>query len=161
MTTLANDLPGTIKFTGDLVTAPCKIVSSSENINIDFGDVIENTQSMDVVRKSVIKLHNCNFKSLSGSQTQRIDVKFFGDSDSMKSELLKVSGNARGIAIRMIDSVENKLDIANNNIWFVLPIDIDKDEVISLPFNARIERNGEKLVYGNFSSTATYQIEYK
>ncbi len=158
---LANYSSGNINFSGNLVTAPCKIAPSSKTINIDFGDIYIDSSNIELIKRDFIKLQNCNFEKISNSQTQRIDVKFFGQSDLIKSELLKVSGQARGIAIRMIDSVENNLDIANNNIIFILPIHIEQNRDITLPFSAKIERNGEQLAYGNFSATATYQIEYK
>lgn len=158
---MANQLTGTVNFTGTLIAAPCNITAGTKDIQIDFGDISMGHESMDQIKSAKISLENCNFADYSKlpKQVSRAVVEFKGTSDQDKPELLAVRGAASGIGIRLLDSLKNDLDIRTGVI--AAAVNSATTNNIDINFNIKIELTGKELTYGNFTSTATYEIAYK
>lgn len=73
--------------------------------------------------------------------------------------MLAVRGAASGIGIRLLDSLKNDLDIRTGVI--AAAVNSATTNNIDINFNTKIELTGKELTYGNFTSTATYEIAYK
>lgn len=102
----ANSGDGSIKFTGEIVDAPCVISTDSQNQEVVLGQV-KKTVFAAVGDKSTaqpfqIKLEDCDITS-----KKKVNVSFSGVGDTDKPELISVStepGAATGVGIGIYDN---------------------------------------------------------
>ncbi|MGL4683536.1 MAG: long polar fimbrial major subunit LpfA [Hafnia alvei] len=102
----ANSGDGSVKFTGEIVDAPCVISADSQNQEVVLGQVKKSvfTAAGDksTAKPFEIKLEECDITS-----KKKVNVSFSGVGDSVKSDLISVStetGAATGVAIGIYDN---------------------------------------------------------
>ena len=153
---MANNLAGTVTFTGNLIAAPCTIDATTQNVNINFGSVIaDNGSIVDNIKEGEIKLNGCDFTTMPG--VNRVEVKFSGLNDQNNNELLRVTGSAKGVGIRFMNENGHNLALTNGAI----SVNSAGNNNLSIKFKTKVERTVGAIVHGDLAANATYSIEYK
>lgn len=86
-----------LKFSGNLVAEPCVLDPATESIELDFGTIIDKYLYINQRIHSqpfTVRLLDCDL-----SLGSTVSLTFSGSTDSELTDMLAVSGTARGIAI--------------------------------------------------------------
>jgi len=102
----ANSGDGTVKFTGEIVDAPCVIATDSQNQEVVLGQVKKSVFTGKGVKSTAkpfqIKLEDCDI-----SDKTKVNVSFSGVGDTDDATLVSVSteaGAATGVGIGIYDN---------------------------------------------------------
>lgn len=102
----ANSGDGTVKFTGEIVDAPCVISTDSQNQEVVLGQVKKSVFAAAGDKSTAtpfeIKLEDCDITA-----KKKVNVSFSGVGDADKSDLISVStesGSATGVGIGIYDN---------------------------------------------------------
>lgn len=150
-----------VRFYGALVAEPCVIAPGAEDIQLDFGTIIDrylylNTRTPGQAFE--IRLMDCDL-----SVGTLVTVTFTGTENAALPGLLAIdgSGGARGIAIGLETPDSTPLPI--NQAGGKIPL-VSGRNVIALKAYVRGEpeaiRN-QSIAFGTFGSTATFKLEYE
>nr|WP_314264548.1 fimbrial protein [uncultured Moellerella sp.] len=153
---MANNLAGTVTFTGNLIAAPCIIDAATQNVNINFGHVIaDNGSVVENTREGEIKLGHCNFATIPG--VSRVEVKFSGLQDLDNADLLRITGSAKGVGIRFMNATGHDLALNNGAI----SVNSAGNSDLSIKFKTKVVPTVGPIIHGDLAANATYSIEYK
>ncbi len=153
---MANNLAGTVTFTGNLIAAPCIIDAATQNVNINFGQVIaDNDTIVENTKESEIKLGGCDFSAMPA--VNRVEVKFSGQPDLDHPDLLRVTGSAKGVGIRFMNVTGHDLPLNNGAI----SVNSAGNNDLSIKFKTKVVRTVGPIIHGDLAANATYSIEYK
>ncbi|MEX5993384.1 fimbrial protein [Providencia vermicola] len=149
-----------INFDGQLIEDACDIFPGDENIEIDFGTVVNQYLYTYTRTKGIpfkIRLINCDLE-LSKSVT----IKFSGTESSISPGLIALtpSSSARGIALGIESqsgdlipinkgSHTNRILTRNNSLALQAFIQIDPEAL-----------SNKSLLLGDFIATATFELDY-
>ncbi|MGQ6230873.1 fimbrial protein [Serratia sp. IR-2025] len=159
---MAAEVPSvSINYSGSLVAEPCVILPGDEEIQLDFGTVIDkylylNTRTLG--QQFEIRLAECDI-----SLGKTVKVTFSGTENTVLPGLLAIDAGsgAKGIAIGL-ETLEAK----------PLPLNKPSDDYVLQEGNSRIALKayvqGElqaitnrTIGYGPFSAVATFSLEYE
>ncbi len=153
---MANNLAGTVTFTGNLIAAPCIIDAATQNVNINFGQVIaDNDSIVENTREGEIKLGSCDFSAMPG--VNRVEVKFSGQQDLDNADLLRIAGSAKGVGIRFMNENGHNLALTSGAI----SVNNVGNNDLSIKFKTKVVRTVGSIIHGDLAANATYSIEYK
>lgn len=163
---------GTVYFFGGLLSSPCTLAPESQEQSVDLGDVSARhfKQAGDRSEPVVfnLRLEDCllgaggRYESLDGQETARylhgeqaVTVTLLGDSDSANRELLHLSGDIRGVGLRLLNSKGAPLALNK-------PID---SQVLqpgdnTLQFSASLESTKKYVAASSFNSVLHVQLNY-
>lgn len=96
------DTGGVVNFTGNISEDSCNVTPESENVDVDLGkwasSYFQSTGTETTKTPFDIKVENCP------SSVTKVLVLFEGDHDATQSELLKTTGEAKGVAIQLLEA---------------------------------------------------------
>lgn len=106
---------GVIQFEGSVIKAPCGLAPGvdGDNQNINLGQIADaqlRTVGYSAPKEFKIKLIGCSFEPAATAET-KVNVRFDGMSVGGASGYLGVSGDAKGIAIRLLDAANKHVKI--------------------------------------------------
>jgi type 1 fimbria pilin len=143
-----------IHFSGILVAEPCQLATDSQDQSVDFGSIaarqfINNDQT--VPTSFSLRLTDCDL-----SIGQSVIFTFSGDEDAMQPGLFAVAGEAKGIAILLMDEEGNKVQPGKAMSARALT---DAESVFA--FQAAVSAPEFSAVSaGDFTSTVMFSLEY-
>ncbi|NTY87327.1 type 1 fimbrial protein [Serratia fonticola] len=150
-----------VHFRGALVADPCTLRVTDENINIDFGSIVEkylylNTRTLGV--PLVLHLDDCDL-----SLGNMVKLTFSGTENSRLNGLLAISGASQtsGIGIGIETQQGNKVAINTGSYNQGL---ISGNNTISLRTYVQGEPDAisQKTINpGDFTASATFLLEYE
>ncbi|HBE9078277.1 MULTISPECIES: fimbrial protein [Serratia] len=150
-----------VRFRGALVADPCTLRVTDENINIDFGSIVEkylyiNTRTLGV--PLVLHLDDCDL-----SLGNMVKLTFSGTENSRLNGLLAISGASQtsGIGIGIETQQGNKVAINTGSYNQGL---ISGNNTISLRTYVQGEPDAisQKTINpGDFTASATFLLEYE
>lgn len=150
-----------LRFSGALVAEPCTLRVDDENINIDFGSVIEKylyINGRTLGKPLVLHLDDCDT-----SLGNMVKMSFSGSESSTLNGLLAISAGslANGIAIGIETTQGNPiaLNSASHNQGL-----INGNNIISLQAYVQGEPTAianQTITPGIFSASATFLLEYE
>lgn len=165
---------GTLHITGSVINAPCSIAPGDESIDVPLGQVankvLESGAGYSLTQPITIHLQNCDLAEQTvpdgnGNNTvypaySKVVVKFAGSSDATNAELYANSGSAKGVGIRLIDTMAGSVPLNANTSSADIGL-TPGDNV--LQFGARLERIADATAVstGTVSADVTYAMEYK
>lgn len=150
-----------VNFDGVLIEDACDILPGDDNIELNFGTIIDkylylNTRSWS--QPFSIHLINCDL-----SVGKEVKVSFMGVEDKHLPKLLALddSSQAKGVGIAINDATGNLLAI--NSGVYSKPLKKGNDV---LDFSAYVQGEpqalaNKNLVLGEFTATATFKLEYE
>ena len=104
---------GTVRFSGEIVDAPCVISTDSQNQEVMLGQVKKNVfkaaGDKSVSKPFQIKLEDCDITSKT-----KVDVSFAGVADADNAKLVSVNteaGAASGVGIGIYDNANKLVDM--------------------------------------------------
>lgn len=104
---------GTVKFTGEIVDAPCVISTDSQNQEVVLGQVKKSTFAA-VGDKSVSKPFEIKLEDCDISTKTKVNVSFTGVADADNAKLISVNteaGAATGVGIGIYDNANKAVDM--------------------------------------------------
>jgi major pilin subunit PapA len=118
---------GEIMFKGSVIKAPCGLAPGmdGDNQNIDLGQ-ISDAQLMNVgysaPKAFQIKLIGCDFTPANPAKAlqNKVNVRFDGMSTSDTDGYLGVSGDAKGVAINLLDAKNQQIKIGSTSSNYTL-----------------------------------------
>ncbi|CAI1553035.1 fimbrial protein [Serratia fonticola] len=150
-----------VRFRGALVADPCTLRVTDENINIDFGSIVEkylylNTRTLGV--PLVLHLDDCDL-----SLGNMVKLTFSGTENSRLNGLLAISGASQtsGIGIGIETQQGNKVALNTGSYNQGL---ISGNNTISLRTYVQGEPDAisQKTINpGDFTASATFLLEYE
>ncbi|MFJ3458587.1 fimbrial protein [Scandinavium goeteborgense] len=150
----------TANFTGNLVHGACDISPKSLEQTVDFGSIIIKSLYSDGESPKSdlnIELIDCDLKT-----AQSATVTFSGISDTDQPNYLAVTGDAKGVAVGIEVADDGMLVRINNPSP---SFDLVQGDM-TLKFKTFVKASpaaikNQTIAVGNFSSTATFVINYE
>ncbi|EOU9591028.1 fimbrial protein [Klebsiella aerogenes] len=144
-----------IKFSGELVSQPCRIAADNEEQSVEFGDLILKgliAQHRSPPARFVIRLKECNLAL--GSQ---VKVTFQGESDARNPGAFAVTGDVSGVAIVINDW--NGIHVKPNTP--AEPVQLTEGNT-QLDWLAYVQVTDASLLNeGAFSAIVTFAVNYE
>lgn len=151
---------GEIMFKGSVIKAPCGLApgEDGDNQNIDMGQIADaqlRTVGYGKPQSFKINLIGCSFDPLATAETS-VNVRFDGMSVGGSNGFLGVTGDAKGLAIRLLDSANKHVKMGATSDNYSLRTGDN-----SLLFSAQaVKLDGEDIVAGTYSAMASFSLTY-
>lgn len=143
-----------IHFSGILVAEPCQLATDSEDQTVDFGSIAARqfiNSDTTVPKPFSLRLTDCDL-----SIGQSVIFTFTGEEDTGQPGLFAVAGEAKGIAILLMDDDGNNIQPGKAMSARSL---VDADNVFA--FQAAVSGPEFSAVSaGDFTSTVMFSLEY-
>jgi len=153
---------GLVQLGGELIASSCGIDNDSAEQTVDFGllaittNRAEYSQSVaNSQKKFYIRLTHCSVMESSQINSQPFDLLLSGTPSHYDSRLLAASGDARGVAIEILDSAGRLIPVGtavnlqdvmmNNNL---------------LAFNTSLRGFGNQVRAGTIDGMAQFTLRY-
>ncbi|HEM8293624.1 fimbrial protein [Providencia vermicola] len=151
---------GEIMFKGSVIKAPCGLApgKDGDNQEIDMGQIADaqlTTIGYGKPKDFKINLIGCTFDPAAANEV-KVNVRFDGMSTGGSNGFLGVTGEAKGVAIRLTDSSAKQVKIGANSDNYSLRTGDN-----SLLFSAQaVKLDGEDVVAGTYSALASFSLTY-
>ncbi|HGM5491476.1 TPA: fimbrial protein [Serratia fonticola] len=151
---------GQILFKGSVLKAPCGLAPGidGDNQSIDLGQVADSqltTIGYNTPTEFKIKLVGCTFDPKAVAEA-KVNVRFDGMSVGGANGLLGVSGDAKGLAIRLLDAANKQVKIATKSAPYTLRTGDN-----TLQFSAQVVAlEGETVVAGHYDALTSFSLTY-
>ena len=152
-----------VRFDGTLVEDACEIYPGDENIELDFGTVVDKYLYLNIRTHSqpfTIRLINCDL--VLGKEVQ---VTFTGNESKTLSGLLALdsASQAKGIAVGLetIDGIPIKLNKAKGYLQALHAGNGNNLKLQAYIQGEPTALQSQNIVLGNFLATATFMLEYE
>lgn len=151
---------GQILFKGSVLKAPCGLAPGidGDNQSIDLGQVADaqlTTIGYSTPTEFKIKLVGCTFDPKAVAET-KVNVRFDGMSVGGTNGFLGISGDAKGLAIRLLDAANKPVKIATQSSPYTLRTGDN-----SLQFSAQVVAlEGETITAGHYDALASFSLTY-
>ncbi|MCL1028989.1 fimbrial protein [Serratia silvae] len=151
---------GQIAFSGSVLKAPCGLAPGvdGDNQSIDLGQTSDaqlKTVGYATPKEFKIKLIGCTFDDTAEKDTV-VNVRFDGASVGGTNGLLGVSGDAKGLAIRLLDSGNKPVKVGTKSQDYTLHSGDN-----TLLFSAQVVAlQGETIVAGNYDALTSFALTY-
>ncbi|MEM6160437.1 fimbrial protein [Erwinia sp. P6884] len=148
-----------LQFSGNLVAEPCVLDPTTENIELDFGTIVDKYLYINERVHSqpfIVRLLECNL-----TLGNTVSLTFSGTADSELTDMLAVTGSASGIAIGLETTSGTALPF--NQATPVMTLTSGTTELI---FNGYVQgtptaiRN-HSIVRGAFNAVANFTLNYE
>lgn len=146
---------GVIKFVGAILDAPCSIAPQSVDQTIQMGQISNSLlvqQGEGPLRPFEIRLEGC---ALDTAKTA--SITFNGIADDSKKKRLFLNGAAKGAAIAMVSQLDGS-EVTLGTPTKALSL-VGGDN--TLKFGAKMVKNGEQAILGEFTATSDFIITYQ
>lgn len=145
-----------VNYHGVLVDTPCQLDESSENINIDFGDIVN--RDLEINGKSKILPLNITLIECDLSISNTLTVEFVGVEDAITPGNLDIPGfDSLSIGFLNVD------DDVSINVPYTMVVSDDGTNVLKFSSYIRYSSSLSKrdtIPVGAFSADVTFNIEY-
>ncbi|WMT15817.1 fimbrial protein [Serratia fonticola] len=151
---------GQIMFQGSVLKAPCGLAPGvdGDNQSISLGQVADaqlNTIGYATPIEFKIKLIGCTFDPKAAAET-KVNVRFDGSSVGGTNGFLGVGGDAKGLAIRLLDAANQPVKIATQSSPYSLRTGDN-----TLQFAAQVVKlDGETVVAGHYDALTSFALTY-
>lgn len=148
-----------LQFSGALVTEPCNLDPTTNEIVVDFGTVIKKELYLHT-RTTEIPF-NINLTDCDTSLAKLVTLTFKGAENSKLPGMLAITGSASGIGIGLEDSSGTQLAVNEPTPQLSL-----NDGTTHFSFRAYVQGEPEaitkkSIVEGDLNSTATFEMSYQ
>lgn len=151
-------------FHGELVEDPCVVSTESETQDVEFG----------LREKTFFYIHSDNpvttpiafnliLKECDLTLGKKVKVSLIGDDDSEDPGYLRITGQAKGVAIGLASTQDGTVVEMPINTGITYFLHDQSDNII--PFQAYLKGNPKRIenktiVEGDFTAIAEFQLEY-
>ncbi|MFP2428879.1 fimbrial protein [Enterobacter ludwigii] len=144
-----------VEFSGTLVADPCLVDTDSQEQEIDFGNIVSKTFiSHESTAPKDFRIHLLECDVTLGTQ---VSVAFLGDESLTQPGAFAVSGDAKGIAVR-IEDAEGRTVTPNREY---VAAELLPGETI-LTYRARITATDvSEVTEGEFTAVATFALDWE
>lgn len=151
---------GRLQMNGSIQVGACGIDSGSMEQTVDFSSLpikristaARGSRIVDSQKKFAIRLVNCVLPAAGGLT---FDLLFQGVPSELDAQLLRVEGEAKGVAIELTNSKEQLIPLGTR---------VNVDELMStrdlLVFHAALRSFGKRLSAGNINSMVQLTLRY-
>ncbi|MGL4726515.1 MAG: fimbrial protein [Scandinavium sp.] len=149
---------GTINVAGHILDNTCVVAVDSENITVKLGDVASKDLS-EAGKTSLPQAFTINLEKCGGSASN-VSVSFEGTPDANNTDLLAIAagaGNASGIGIALYDQSNSLIPI--NTVGESTKL-IPDQATVALLFYANFMANGQPVIAGTATASATFTLHY-
>ncbi|MGK3141810.1 fimbrial protein [Pantoea sp. C2G6] len=155
----ASAVTNNLQFSGNLVADPCELDPTTQNIEVDFGEIVDKYFYINQRVHSkpfVVRLLECDL-----SLGSTVSLTFTGTADSELNDMLAVTGSASGVAIGMED-IEGKI-LPFNQPTPVFALTAGTTELTLMAYvQARPSAiQNHTIVRGEFNATANFTLNYE
>ncbi|MGO2334964.1 fimbrial protein [Providencia sp.] len=150
---------GEIVFKGSVIKAPCGLApgENGDNQHIDLGQISDaqlRAVGYGEPKAFQIKLIGCVFDPASAEV--KANVRFDGMSVGGANGFLGVTGDAKGLALRLLDSANKDVKIGTKSNDYSL-----RSGDNSLLFSVQpVKLDGENVVAGSYSALTSFSLTY-
>ncbi len=148
---------GVINFEGEIIDAPCTLLDESATQTIQMGQVSnkEVTKGKLAATKHPIniKLSNCTIDTL-----KTVAVTFDGANDLVDTELLAISGAAKGAGILLTNFKNETVVLGTAQPFTNL---VTGDNVLRFGAQLKGVDAATEVTPGSFTAISTFALEYK
>lgn len=151
---------GEIMFKGSVIKAPCGLApgQDGDNQNINLGQIADaqlKTVGYSAPKEFKIKLIGCSFDPAATAET-KVNVRFDGMSVGAANGFLGVSGDAKGVAIRLLDAANKHVKIGATSDNYSL-----RSGDNTLQFSAQVVAlDGQDIVAGTYDALTNFSLTY-
>ncbi|RPE04419.1 type 1 fimbrial protein [Candidatus Pantoea deserta] len=148
---------GEVKFTGEITDVSCEVSTASKNQSVDLGKWAKtyfDSRTETTQTPFTISVKNCP------QSVSTVAVLFDGDKDSDDNTLLKTTGGATGVGIKLyesdraspvaIGSISNAVNVTSGN----------EGGSADLTFYADYKSDGEAIAVGQANATSNFVMVY-
>lgn len=155
----ASAVTDNLQFSGNLVAEPCVLDPTTENIELDFGTIIDKYLYINKRVHSqpfTVRLLECDL-----SLGKTVSLTFSGTADSELTDMLAVTGAASGIAIGL--ETTNGVALPFNKATPVMVLTAGTTELV---FNGYVQGKptaiqNHSIVRGAFNALANFTLAYE
>lgn len=144
-----------ITVTGNLIGNSCTVTADSRNITVHFDEVgthqLSAAGGLSEKIPFIIKLEECA-PTFTG-----VKVSFSATPDADNPQLIKVNGDASGVAIQLTDEKQNPLALGTQTEAYGLT----GNNSVEIKFYASLIAKQATVSAGTLSATATWVLEYQ
>jgi type 1 fimbria pilin len=144
-----------IAVTGNLIGNSCTVTADSRNINVQLGAIgtrqLSAAGSLSDKIPFIIKLEEC------AATFTGVKISFTATPDPDNPQLIKVNGDAGGVAIQLMDEKQNPLALGTQTEAYGLT----GNNSVALKFYASLIAKQTTVSAGTVSATATWVMEYQ
>jgi type 1 fimbria pilin len=144
---------------GALVAEPCIIPPGEENIELNFGTIIDKYLYLNKRTLShpfIINLAECDL-----SLGKTVKITFLGTENPELPGLLAVSGGAKGIGIGLESSQSKQVSLNKPTDKLLLQAGSNRIAMKAYVQGEPKAINNKSIVRGPFNATATFSLEYE
>lgn len=151
---------GEIMFKGSIIKAPCGLApgENGDNQQIEMGQISDaqlRTVGYGKQKDFRINLIGCSFDPAATDEV-KVNVRFDGMSVGGTNGFLGVTGEAKGLAIRLTDSASKQVKVGTISDNYTLRTGDN-----SLLFSAQaVKLDGEDIVPGSYSGLTNFSLTY-
>lgn len=147
---------GQVDFNGEIVEVPCNIDTDSLDQTIDYG-VVSGRNTQQLHKAFDIKLVDCQLASQSkpGYIYRKASITFYGQPDANDVTLLGVSGDAKGLAIKLTNQHQQHIVLGESHDDYEL---VNGDNNIRFFTELKISNQHRKA--GEFQALLQFIVSY-
>ncbi|MEM6160430.1 fimbrial protein [Erwinia sp. P6884] len=155
---------GTVKFTGEIIEAPCSITADTVEQTVDLGQVSSSTLKAggtSTPKPFSIKLEDCD---VSGLTNKTVTATFTGKTASFDttSSLLALSGSAAGAGIAITDNNSSVVKLGTASTAYNFTTDSTEAELLYAAYlQGAADNTANPIVAGEFTSVANFTLAYQ
>lgn len=148
---------GTVTFNGSIIDAPCSINPDSVDQTVDLGEISQASLAnlgTSTPRNFSINLENCDL-----TDKTKVGITFNGSPDSVNSDLLGITGTAKGAGIVITDGSGSPIKLSVPSTYRALGAGAN-----TLVYSAYLQGNSAtagSVKPGSFSSVANFTLAYQ
>ncbi|WP_058914022.1 fimbrial protein [Entomohabitans teleogrylli] len=148
---------GEVTFPGQIVAAACSLHTDDIWQEIDFGILpLSAIRDGNSIQEKPVNLRLMNCFLDTDHNTHNVDVMFEGESDKKNPQLFKVTGSARGVALKLTDAGGNMASPGRITNWLV-----ENPYEQRLNYNLSVVRNGNTFAVGDWSGVIRFVMQYQ
>lgn len=155
---VANAKDGTVKFVGDIVTAPCEVAQNSWDQTVQMAQVKTATFA-DAGAKSADKKFQISLLTCDVTQFKNVSVSFAGQTNGDDATLLALDGGqgaAENVGVAIYDGKGKKLALGTATADTALQVGSN-----TLYFSAAYVSTKKDVKAGSANATADFNLTYK
>lgn len=154
---------GEINFKGSVIKAPCGLApgEDGDNQHVDLGQISDaqlRTVGWGKQKDFKINLIGCVFEAddKGNAANTKANIRFDGASVGGTNSFLGVTGEAKGLAIKLTDSTSKQVKIGTASDNYTL-----RSGDNSLLFSAQVVRlDGQEIVAGSYTGLTNFSLTY-
>lgn len=148
---------GEVKFTGEITDVSCEVTTASKNQSVDLGKWAKtyfDSRTETTQTPFTISVKNCP------QSVSTVAVLFDGDKDSDDNTLLKTTGGATGVGIKLYEA-DRASSVSIGSISDAVNVTSGEEGgSADLTFYADYKSDGEAIAVGQANATSNFVMVY-